>query len=302
MMPLAWKSLRTPAYDTVVTSSHAFARYLPAARAARVHLSYVYTPLRYAWLPAIDDRVARPWLAPARMALRRLDRRTVDDVTEFAGISRAVCDRIGEYYGREARVIYPPVDIDFFRADDQPVDRRDRTADEEPYLLGFSRWIPYKRLDLVIAAGERLGMPVVIAGHGPGEPDLRAQAERASVPVRLECKPSDERLRELYRNAAAFVFPAEEDFGIVPVECQAAGTPVVAYARGGSLDTVRDGVTGALVESQDADAFADGTRRALALSLDSTTARGHVEQFSSRAFRRSFATWVSEWVDDELAA
>ncbi|MGH9138153.1 MAG: glycosyltransferase, partial [Acidimicrobiales bacterium] len=292
LMPLAWKTLRTRRYHTVITSAHAFARCIPAAKRA-THLSYVYTPLRYAWLPTVDRRAAAVSraLGPARAALRALDRTTVRHVDRFAAISNAVRERIEEFYGREATVIFPPVDIDFF-ATMPPTSEQPPV---EPYVLGFSRWIPYKRLDLVIAAGAAVGMPVVIAGHGPEEAALREAAERSTVPVRFETSPDDVRLRALYRGAAALMFPAEEDFGIVPVEAQAAGTPVVALARGGSIDTVRSGVTGVLVPSQDVDEMADGLRRCLALPRSPEVFADHVAKFSVASFRRSFAEWITPW-------
>lgn len=293
LMPLAWRALRTARYRTVITSSHAFARYMPAARDA-AHLSYVYTPLRYAWLPEVDGRSANRALAPARASLRALDRRTVRHVDSFAAISNAVRRRIADFYERDAAVIFPPVDTDFFSC---PPDRDDSNRRAtEPFVLGVSRWIPYKKLDVVIAAADRLGLPVVIAGHGPGEAALRSAADRARVPVTFERRPGNDRLRRLYREAAVLAFPAEEDFGIIPVEAQAAGTPVVAYRRGGSLDTVLDGVTGVLVDTQDVDDVASGIAAALALTSPREAFQDHVAQFSVREFRRSFGDWVAPWV------
>ena len=292
VMPLAWRCLRTKPYATVITSTHAYARYLPAARAA-AHLSYVYTPLRYAWLPEVDGRGATPLMAPARAVLRVLDKRTVRHVDRFASISNVVRERVEEFYGRESDVVFPPVDTDFFAA--APADD---SGGREPFVLGVSRWIHYKRLDLVIEAASRVGLPVVIAGHGPGEAELRAVADRARVPVTFEHRPSDERLRDLYRAAAVLVFPAEEDFGIVPVEAQAAGTPVVALARGGSLDTVADGVSGALVHEQTAEAFAAGIERVLGIDPSPDALRRHVERFSVDAFHRGFTDWVKDWIPD----
>jgi glycosyltransferase involved in cell wall biosynthesis len=292
VMPLAWRCLRTKPYATVITSSHAYSRYLPAARAA-AHLSYVYTPLRYAWLPEVDGRGATPLMAPARAVLRALDKRSVRHVDHFAAISNVVRERIEEFYDREAQVVFPPVDTEYFAA------ATDADAGgREPFVLGVSRWIDYKRLDLVIDAASRVGLPAVIAGHGPGEAELRAVAQRARVPVTFEHRPSDERLRDLYRTAAVLVFPAEEDFGIVPVEAQAAGTPVVALARGGSLDTVADGVSGVLVHEQTAEAFAAGIERVLGMEPSAAALRCHVDRFSVDAFGRGFTDWVKDWIPD----
>ena len=280
LMPLAWKALRSRQYDVVVTSSHAFARFFPAPGA--VHLSYVHTPLRYAWLPDIDGRGSSPLLGPARWALRAIDRRSVAKVKAFAANSNVVRERVERFYGRSATVIFPPVDVDFFRAaHDTP---------REEFVLGVSRWIPYKRLDLVIRAAELVGLPVVLAGGGPLRDELEEMARTASVPVRLMHDPTNEQLRHLYRTASALIFPAEEDFGIVPVEAQAAGTPVVALRAGGALDSVRDGITGVLVDAQTPHHFAAGIQEALGLpAADWTT---HVEQFSAVSFRDSLRAWV----------
>ncbi len=288
VMPLAWKMLRPPSYDLVVSSTHAFARYFPARDA--VHLSYVYTPLRYAWLPDIDGRGSRRVLAPARAALRTVDKASTRSVRSFAGISNVVCRRIESFYGRAATVVYPPVDTGFFR--DKDASDPARLPLEGPFILGVSRWISYKRLDLVIAAGESIGLPVVIAGAGPDEAQLRSLANEVRVPVHFAKSPSDEALRDLYRAASVVVFPPEEDFGIVPVEAQAAGTPVVALAEGGSLDTVKHGSTGYLVERQDPALFGRAVEQAE--RLGPLEASSHVEQFSIPSFRRSFRRWVMD--------
>lgn len=290
LMPLAWRTLRCDDYDVVITSSHAFSRFFPVRDA--IHLSYVYTPLRYAWMPEVDGRGASSWMSGPRATLRWFDRRSVACVDSFAAISTEVQRRIARFYGRDSRVIFPPVDTSFFSAPaaDLPIDI------ERDYVLGVSRWIPYKRLVLVIEAGERVGLPVVIAGDGPLAPALTAKAERASVPVRLVRRPSDEMLRSLYSKAAVVVFPPEEDFGIVPVEAQAAGTPVVALAAGGSLDTVLDGDTGALVAEQTAEAFADGIRRAL--GIGTVQASEHIARFSPGVFRSELRRWFHEVTDE----
>ena len=280
LMPLVWKALGSRQYDVVVTSSHAFARFFPAPGA--VHLSYVYTPLRYAWLPGIDGRGSSRILGPARSALRSVDRRSVPKVHAFAAISNVVRERIEQFYGRSATVIFPPVDLDYFGAA--------HGTSREEFVLGVSRWIPYKRLDLVIRAAELAGVPAVLAGGGPLRTELEEQARNASVPVRLIHDPTNEQLRHLYRSAAALVFPAEEDFGIVPVEAQAAGAPVVALRAGGALDTVLDGISGVLVDTQTPEDFAVGIQHALNLAASDWT--HHLDQFSAVSFREAIRAWV----------
>lgn len=291
LMPLAWRTVTRRRYDLVLTSSHACVKGFAPAREA-LHLCYCYTPMRYVWDPH-DRRSGLHHLAALgpRAALRAWDRRASAGVDSFAGISTAVCDRIQRCYGRPSRVIHPPVDTGFYRPGE--AGEGDGSLPAEPFVLACSRFIPYKRLDLAIRAADRVGLPVVVAGKGPGEAQLRELAAGVGVPVTFEVAPSDERLRDLYRAAAAFVFPALEDFGIVAVEAQACGTPVVALAHGGTADTVVDGETGALVERQDVDLFAKGLQRALDLDDPEACVR-QASSFSPAAFEARIRTWVGD--------
>ena len=195
-------------------------------------------------------------------------------------ISDAVRARVERWYGRPATVVYPPVDVDYYVA--AALGEKAR----QDYVLGVSRWISYKRMDLVIEAAAAVGRPAVIVGAGPERARLHALAQTVDVPVTFVESPSDDELRALYRQAAVLVFPAEEDFGIVPVEAQAAGTPVVALRRGGSLETVLPGVTGCLVDDQGAEQLAEGIEVAVSLDLTTAAARDHVRQFSVASFKR----------------
>lgn len=296
LMPLAWRTVTDEAYDVVVTSSHACAKGFRPGRTAR-HLCYCYTPARYLW-DAHDRRSPLQAVASVgvRQALRRWDRRSAGWVDSFAAISTVVAERIAVTYERDARVVAPPVDTTYFQpgADDEEADP---LPFAEPFVLAFSRLIPYKRLDLAIAAADRVGVPLVLAGAGPHEAALREAAGRASVPVHLAGRVSDARLRQLYRAASAFVFPALEDFGIVAVEAQACGTPVVALAAGGSLDTVEDGVTGALAPTQDAGAFADALEAVLRRGGHPEACVAHAARFSAEAFAARAGAWIRDEAD-----
>ncbi len=283
LMPLAWRYASRRDYDLVVTSSHACAKGFRPGRQA-LHLCYCYTPMRYLWLSSIDTRRRRSTVTvPFERLMRAWDLSSVAWVDEFAAISTAVQARIGEFYNRPATVIHPPVDTDHYT----PGHRGDGG-----YALSVSRMVPYKRLDLAIRACHRVGHPLVVAGAGPAEVELRALAAGLAADVRFVVEPDDDQLRELYRSADVLVFTAEEDFGIVPVEAQACGTPVVALSRGGTLDTVLPGTTGVLVDELDVDEFAAGVERALNAGLAPSDCRRNAERFSASRFRNEFLDWV----------
>lgn len=284
LMPLAWRYASRRRYDVVVTSSHACVKGFWPARHA-LHLCYCYTPMRYLWLSGVDTRRPRsPVTAPVEHALRGWDRRSAGWVDGFAAISTTVQQRIEEVYGRPSEVIHPPVETGYF------------TPAEDPSTGGFalavSRMVPYKRLDLAIRACHRLRHPLVVAGAGPAESELRGLAARLGADVRFVIAPSDDVLRQLYRAADVLVFPAEEDFGIVPVEAQACGTPVVALARAGTLDTVVAGSTGVVVPDQDEESFAAGVEAVLGGPFDPVACRDNAQRFSRAVFEDRFLAWV----------
>lgn len=285
LMPLAWRYASRRTYDVVVTSSHACAKGFRPARDA-LHLCYCYTPMRYVWLSSVDIRRRRSAVgALAERAFRSWDLASVGWVEEFAAISTAVQARIQDLYGRRSQVIHPPVDtVHFTPGHFAPGDAG--------YVLAVSRMVPYKRLDLAIRACHRIGHPLIVAGSGPAEAELRALATRLGADVRFVIRPDDAELRDLYRGADVLVFPAEEDFGIVPVEAQACGTPVVAFGRGGALDTVRPGVTGVLVGEQDEASLAAGIETALAAHFSPVECRRNAERFSRARFDEAFGNWV----------
>jgi glycosyltransferase involved in cell wall biosynthesis len=287
LMPLAWRLLRTPegGYDQVLTSSHACVKAFPPARAAE-HFCYVHAPMRYAWDRGIDSRASGGGrlMSSALDALRRWDVRSTRTVDHFAANSTAVRERINRFYGRDARVIHPPVDTRFYTVNGG--DRPRRGA------LAVSRFIPYKGLQLAIEACANAEMPLTIAGSGPMEAELRRRAAGSGNPVVFEIGPSDERLRELYRTSEVLLFPAEEDFGIVPVEAQACGTPVVGIASGGTLDTVVHERTGILVGSPDPGLLAEALRALPSAALDAGDCRANAERFARERFERELRAWL----------
>jgi glycosyltransferase involved in cell wall biosynthesis len=292
LMPIAWRTLSRRPYDVVVSSSHAFAHTAKLGRSPHTrYLSYVHAPARYVWSPHLDRRGSSPALVPLRALMKRVDVGLSRHVDSYAANSVEVRDRIREYWKRDAVVIHPPVDVDFFAA---PVEApADRT-----YLLGVGRWIPYKRFDLIIDIAAAARRPLVIAGSGPLEAQLRRRAAESGVAVTFEHQPTPERLRELYRGALALVFPVHEDFGMIPVEAQAAGTPVLGLARGGLLETVVDGKTGFLLDSLEPADYAEAVRRLGQLQPEDTTA--HAMQFSTARFHREFAGWVASTAGEDV--
>jgi glycosyltransferase involved in cell wall biosynthesis len=284
LMPLAWRYASRERYDLVVTSSHACVKGFGPGRRA-IHLCYCYTPMRYAWLPMLDRR--SPWerlLAAPLAVARAWDRGSVRWVDEFAAISVAVQRRIERFYNRSAVVIHPPVDTAFYTPGPAG-GRRD-------FALVAGRMVPYKRVDLAIRACHALRYPLTVAGSGPELSNLRALADELGAEVTFELSPDDERLRALYRTARVLLFPGVEDFGIVPVEAQACGTPVVAVAEGGSVDTVVPGDTGVLVDGQDEKSFQPGIEEVLREPADPAACRRQAERFSTDRFADRFGRWV----------
>jgi glycosyltransferase involved in cell wall biosynthesis len=220
-------------------------------------------------------------------ALARWDRATAGRVDRFVANSRYVAGRIRRYYNRGSTVVYPPVDTGFYRPTDG------RRAPNSRFLI-VSALVPYKRLHVALEACRQLAAPLTIVGTGPEQVRLQAAAARSGADVEFLGWRRDEELRDLYRQSAAVLLPGVEDFGIVPVEAQACGCPVVALAEGGAEETVLDGETGVLVRDRSAAAFADGLDRARSLSFDQTQLRQHALRFSRDQFLSGFRAVVDE--------
>jgi glycosyltransferase involved in cell wall biosynthesis len=296
----AWRSAvpQEASYEWILASSHLFSHHIrPRGRsAAAPKLVYAYTPARYIWTPEMDARGGGMGARAASALLRPLDRRRAKEATAVAGISQFVKQRIESTWGVEATVVYPPVETTFIQG---VADWRSKlTGDElriidslpDDFALGASRFIPYKRLDLVIAAGEHVGLPVVLAGGGPERSKLQAQAEAAKIPVIIVDDPSSALLFALYQAAAVFVFPPVEDFGIMPIEAMALGTPAVGSWIGGSAETITENVSGAHFDSPSASDISAAIDRALRISPESC--RVASSKFSRESFDTNFANWM----------
>lgn len=284
LLPLFFVAAETwdlSGFDLVISSSHCVAKNARKALGA-FHLCYCHTPVRYLNDQFDDYFRGRPALvtAAARLArapLRAWDRAAVPRVDAFLANSKNVKDRIGRLWGREAEVVFPPVDTDFYTPPPPGTARNG--------LLVVSALAPYKRLEDAIDAANARGLPLTIAGFGPERVRLAA---RAGETVRFLDTPKDDMLLACYRTAEAVLMPGEEDFGIVPLEAQACGTPVVALGRGGAKETVRDGETGVLYDSPGAAGLLIALDRLRSLTLDPTLLARNAARFSRDAFRARF--------------
>jgi len=302
LFPRAIESLDMSPYDLVISDSHAIAKGVRTAP-SQLHVCYCHTPMRYAW--DLRDQYLGPhglgagWRgALAHRVLDRLrvwDRRSSGRVTEFVANSQFVRDRIARCYGRAAAVIHPPVDTVFFTP------AGDRAPPARDYYFAASRWVPYKRMDLVARAFRDLpDRRLVMAGDGPEHARVR---DAAGPNVEFAGAVSQEAMRDLLRGARAFVFAAEEDFGILPVEAQACGTPVIAYGRGGARETIHDRAdghpTGRFFAEQTPEALAAAVRRFEAdfPPIDPRDCRASAERFSAERFHREWSAFVAQAQD-----
>jgi glycosyltransferase involved in cell wall biosynthesis len=301
LFPVAMSALDLGEFDLVISNSHAIAKGV-RTRAHQLHLCYCLSPMRYAWdlrTQYLEEtglaRGVRGYAANRVLdGLRRWDRATSTRVDSFITLSRYIADRIKRAYGRNATVIYPPVDVGYF---DLEPGRRPGSGD---YYFTMSRFVPYKRIDLIARAFAQLPeRRLVIAGDGPDAAKVRAAA---GPNVELVGRVERDRAKSLLGGARAFLFAAEEDFGIAPVEAQARGVPVIAYGRGGALETVRGlddhAPTGVFFEQQSEAAIVDAVRRfeAGAGRIEPMACRANAERFAEHVFRTEFAAFVDrEW-------
>lgn len=295
-MPAAWRMLPEREADWVLCSSHLFAHHARFGGAAREapKLVYAHTPARYVWTPELDGRGSGVAARAVSALLKPVDRRRATEPVAIAANSAFVAERIARVWDREATVIHPPIDVSRFAAA-AATDETEAVLAGLPaeYLLGVSRFVPYKRLELVIDAGVAAGLPVVLAGGGADEDRLRDHAAERGHPVTFVHDPSFALLAALYRGALALVFPAVEDFGIMPVEAMATGTPVIAHAVGGATESVVDGVTGALVADWSSPKeLADAVARAVSAGRDACVRRAL--EFDRPVFEARIAAWVAE--------
>jgi glycosyltransferase involved in cell wall biosynthesis len=275
LFPMAVERLPIGDHEVIVSSSSAFAHGI-RPREDTVHVCYCHTPFRYVWHArdqALEEfpRVARPIGERMLDRIRSWDRRAARRVDHYIANSAITRDRIAEYWGREATVLHPPVETERFRI-----------GEPEDFFLVVSEVVPHKRVGAALEAARRTGQKLKVVGTGPGLERLRAlYGDRADFLGRLD----DRRLADLMARAQAVVVPNVEEFGIVAVEAQAAGRPVVAPDRGGTKETVVDGETGVLVPVGDDDALADAIRNVDFSAFEPARIRNHALDYRPEAFR-----------------
>jgi glycosyltransferase involved in cell wall biosynthesis len=280
LYPFAVRSFDLSGFDVVITSSSAFAKGVRVPPEA-LHLCYCYTPMRWAWsfdryteLSAMSSsaKLAARLTLPA---LRRWDASTSRNVDRFVAISTEVSHRIRATYGRGSEIVFPPVDVKRFRVD-RPVG---------DYFLIVSRLNAYKRIDLAVRACTSLGVKLVVVGAGPEREALEAIA---GPTVRFAGRLTDRETTSMFERCRALILPGEEDFGLTTLEANAAGRPVVAFGKGGALDTVRDGESGVLFHDPTPESLEEALRKVQAQRWNPAWLRAHAEKFSEDVFIARF--------------
>jgi glycosyltransferase involved in cell wall biosynthesis len=296
-MPLAIEQFDLSAYDLIISSSHAVAKGV-LTHDRQLHVCYCYTPMRYAW--DLQDQYLREsgldhglkGFAARRIlrSMRKWDRSTANRVDQYIAISHYIAERIKRIYSREAAVIYPPVDTNAF----MPSNRK------EDYYVTASRMVPYKRVDLIVEAFSRMSdKTLVVVGDGPDFEKVKAKAGRN---IKLLGYQPARVMQEHLQKARAFVYAAEEDFGIVTVEAQACGTPVIAFGRGGSLETVQDNRTGVFFKEQTVESMQDAVLRfeKICDTFDPNMIRRNAEQFGKERFRSEFKEFIEHAAEQHV--
>ena len=290
----AFRDLDLSEFDIILSSSSAEAKQVRKTRDDQVHICYCHTPIRYYWSHYAEYkrdpgfgrlnwlvRLAMPFIVPP---LKRADYQAAQDVDVFVANSTEVQKRIREYYGKSSVVIHPPVDAERFTKLSKPLAKRSG-------YVALGRQVPYKRIDLAVAACTSLKLPLTVIGSGSEHDRLVAMA---GPTVEFVTDATDEAVAAYLASARGFIFPTEEDFGIVQVEALAAGTPVIAYASGGSEDIVKDGEGGITFDAQDSISLQNALMRAEKSSFDPAK----LQRIAKRFHRSLFVTKIRKIVTD----
>lgn len=285
-------------YDLVISSSGAWSKGI-VTKLDTIHVAYLHSPMRFIWdynEKYLKERNKKPTIFTRLFFnyLRIWDRMAADRPDYLIANSKYTQKRIEKYYRRESAVIYPPVTICHSGLDPESNKILNQVQDDrEKYFLIISRLSPYKKVDIAVEAFNKLGLPLVVIGTGKQEKYLRKIAEPN---IKILGWQKEEVIKEYYKNARAFVFPCEDDFGIAPVEAMLLGVPVIAYRKGGALETVIEGKTGEFFDAQTPEVLADGVRRFMENKnkYDSDTIEAHATNFSKEIFKREFGEYISK--------
>jgi glycosyltransferase involved in cell wall biosynthesis len=289
LFPVAVEQFDLREYDLVLSESHCVAKGV-ITRPQTCHIGYTFTPMRYAWDLYHDyfggDRskgLSRFLIPYFINYLRIWDTAASNRVDYFVAISEHIRKRIEKHYRRPADMIYPPVNTEFYTPDLQTL--------REDFFLVAGAFAPYKRVDIAIEAFNRLQRPLKIVGKGQ---DAKLLQKLAGPTIELVEAPTNEILRDYYRRCQALLYPGEEDFGIMPIEAQACGTPVIAYAKGGALETTVDGQTAVWFREQTVDALMNAVQQFDALTFDSSAINTYAGQFAKSRFQREMQRYIEQ--------
>lgn len=289
LMPLAIEQFDLSGYDLIISDSHAVAKGVITGP-NQVHISYVHTPIRYAWdlqhqylRESSLDHGLKGWIVKYLLHKIRLwDIRTANGVDHFIANSEFIAKRIWRVYRRESNVIYPPVNVETFEL----------CTIKEDFYLTASRMVPYKKIDLIVEAFSAMpNKKLIVIGDGP---DFEKIKLKAGLNITLLGYQSLDILRSYMQRAKAFVFAAEEDFGITPVEAQACGTPVIAFGKGGALETVIEGVSGVFFDVQSVGSLCKAVEKFETMNFDSKNISLHAHKFSIERFERELKLLLQE--------
>jgi glycosyltransferase involved in cell wall biosynthesis len=284
LMPWALRRLDLSGYDLIISSESGPAKGIRKPKNA-VHICYCHTPMRYLWdmsgeyahTASLLQKIGMKLFLPA---LRKWDSWSATQVDHFIANSQFVAERIKRIYNREAAVIYPPVDVAHFAA---------IKRDPQDFYLFFGQLTTYKRADLAVETIAKLGLKLIVAGAGDELKKLETlNSELGTQNISFLGRVSDEKRDQLYSQAKALIFPGIEDFGIIPVEAQAAGCPVIAFGQGGALETVVDGKTGLFFNEPTADSLINAVTRCETMTFDPAVCRDNAQRFSADRFRSEF--------------
>lgn len=311
LMPFAARSIQIPSdTDLIVSSSAGFAKGVRYNRGRTKHLCYVHTPLRYAWETetyfghSLKTRLFNFVFSPAFWFVRRFDYWAGQQPNLLLANSQYIAEKVKKYYRRDSVVVYPPVS-DFWFSYPSSTISNTLKAQSSPYYLAVGRLLHYKRFDLIIDACAKAGVALTIAGTGPELSSLKAKSSKLQASVDFLGYVEEDKLRELYRGARAFIMANEEDFGLVMAEAQACGTPVIAYGKGGAREIVQDielgagnnGLgTGVFFEEQTVESLAQAIKKFKNLEFDRRQISERAKKFSQDNFRKGIEGAVDQLI------